>query len=90
MCEFNLFQFIATECSILSCENYEVILNACHQHYIKSVRIWSFSSRYFPAFGRNSKISRVNLQIQSECAKMQTRKTPNMDTFHAVRGYSKT
>ena len=25
------------------------------------------------------------LRIQSECGKMRTRKTPNTDTFHAVR-----
>ena len=26
----------------------------------------------------------VSLRIQSECWKMRTRKTPNIDTFHAV------
>ena len=32
---------------------------------------------YFPRYG-------VSLHIQSECGKMQTRITPNTDTFHAV------
>ena len=32
----------------------------------------------------NKEIYPVNLRIQSACAKIQTRKTPNTDTFHAV------
>ena len=44
-------------------------------HYVKSVSIRSYSGPHFPAFGLN---------IQSECGKMQTRITPNTDTFHAV------
>ena len=39
---------------------------------LKSVRIRSFSSPYFSAFS------------QSEYGQIRTRKTPNMDTFHAV------
>ena len=35
-----------------------------------TVLIWSFSGPYFPH--------------QSKCRKTRTRKTPNMDTFHAV------
>ena len=42
---------------------------------VKSVRIRSFSGLYFPAFWLN---------IQSECGKIRTRKTPNTDTFHTV------
>ena len=42
---------------------------------VKSVRIRSFSSPYFPAFGLN---------IQFERGKIQTRKTPYMDTFKVV------
>ena len=56
-------------------------------HYVKSVRIWSFSGPYFPAFGLNTErygLSFVSLRIQSECGKTRIRKTPNTGTFHAV------
>ena len=44
-----------------------------------------FSSPYFPAFGLKIPPSNsVSLRIQSECAKIRTRKTPYLDTFHAV------
>ena len=36
-------------------------------HYVKSVRIRSFSGPYFPAFGLNT--DGVSLLIQSECGK---------------------
>ena len=45
-------------------------------HCVKSIRIRSYSDSHFSAFGLNS--------IQSECGKMRTRITPNMDTFYAV------
>ena len=41
---------------------------------VKSVRIRSYSSPYFPAFGLN----------MERYGKMRTRLTPNTDTFHAV------
>ena len=44
---------------------------------VKSVRIRSYSGPHFSVFG-------LNFRIQSECWKMRTRITPNMDTFHAV------
>ena len=47
-------------------------------HYIKSIRIRSFSGPYFTAFGLNTE------SIQSECGKIRIRKTPNTDTFYAV------
>ena len=53
-------------------------------HYLKSVRIQSFSGPYVPAFGLNTKIYRVNLCIQSKCGKIPIRKTPNTNTFYAV------
>ena len=59
----------------------------CHVsklHCVKGVRIWSFSAPYSPAFGLNTERYRVSLRIQSEYGKMRTRKTPNMDTFHAM------
>ena len=46
------------------------------------VNFRSFSGPYFPAFGLNTEIS---LRIMSECGKIQTGKTPNTDTFQAVR-----
>ena len=56
-------------------------------HYVKSVRIRSFSGPYFPAFGLNMDSYGVSLCIQSKCGKIGTRKTPNMDTFHAVLSF---
>ena len=53
-------------------------------HCLKSVRIRSYSGPYFPAFGLNTERFRRSLRIQSECGKMRTRITPNMDTFYAV------
>ena len=50
----------------------------------KSVRIRSFSSPYFPAFRKNTERCSVPLRSQSEYGEMQTRKTPNTDTFHVV------
>ena len=43
---------------------------------MKSVHIRSFRGPYFLAFGLNT---------ESECGKIRTRKTPNMNTFHAVQ-----
>ena len=56
-----------------------------NRHSVKSVRIRSFSCPYFPAFGLNTERYEVSLRIQSECRKTRTRKTPNTDTFYAVR-----
>ena len=53
-------------------------------HYVKSVRIWSFSGPYFPAFALNTERYGVFLRIQSKCGKIRTRKTLNTDTFHAA------
>ena len=48
--------------------------NACSKFcLVKSVRIWSYSGPYFPAFGLNTN--------QSEYGKMRTRITPNTNTF---------
>ena len=41
-----------------------------------------FPGPYFPAFELNAEeICRVNFRIQSECGKIQTRKTPDADTL---------
>ena len=49
------------------------------RHNVKSVRIRSISGPYFPAFGLNTDIYSVKLRIQSECGKIKTRKTLNID-----------
>ena len=51
---------------------------------MKSVRIRSFSGPHFPAFGQNTERYSAYLRIQSKCGKIQTRKTPNPNTFHTV------
>ena len=61
--------------------------NQCHTfryHCVKNVRIRSFPSPYFPAFGLNTQIYPVNIHIQSKCSNIQTRKTTNKGTFFAV------
>ena len=50
-------------------------------HCVKSVLIWSYSCPYFPSFGLNTGRYGVSLRIQSKCGKIQTRITPNTDTF---------
>ena len=52
---------------------------------MKSVYIRSFSAPYFLALGLNTERYSVSLHIHSECGKILTRKTPYMDTFHAVK-----
>ena len=44
-----------------------------------------FLIRIFPAFGLNTESYRVSLHIQFECGKIRTRKTPETDTFQAVK-----
>ena len=55
------------------------------EHCVKSVLIRSFSGLYFPTFGLHTERYSVSLRIQSECGKIRTTKTPNIDNFHAVR-----
>ena len=59
-------------------------VEAERNHCVKSVRIRSYSGRYFPAFGLNTERYGVSLCIQSECGKMRTRIAPNMDTSYAA------
>ena len=54
---------------------------------MKSARIRSFSRPYFPAFGLNTERYSVSVRIQYKYGKIRTRKTPNTNTFHAVRGW---
>ena len=76
---FNIFSFVVFFICYLNC-TYKNMDNLC----VKSVRIRSFSGQYFPTFGLNTERHRVSLHISSECRKIRTRKTPNMDTFCAV------
>ena len=55
-----------------------------HYHGVKSVRIRSYSGPHFPVFRLNTERYGVFLNIYSECGKMRTRITPNMDTFYAL------
>ena len=51
---------------------------------MKRVRIRSYSVPYSPAFGLNTERHSVSLHIHSECGKIRTTITPNMETFDAV------
>ena len=41
----------------------------------------------FSGFRLNREVYSVNLHINSECGKIRTRKTPNTDTFYAVKSF---
>ena len=51
---------------------------------LKSVCIWRFYGPYFPTFGLNTERYSVPLRLQCEWVEIQTRNTPNTDTFHTV------
>ena len=53
-------------------------------HWVKSVRIRSFSGPYFLAFRLNTETYGLSFRIQSKWGKIRTRKSPNTDTFQAV------
>ena len=53
-------------------------------HFVKSVLIWSFSGQYISVFGHTTERYGVSLWVKSECGKIRTKKTPNMDTFYGV------
>ena len=55
-----------------------------HTHYLKKYLIRSYSIQHFPAFRLNTERNSASLRSHSECGKMQTRITPNTDSFHAV------
>ena len=67
------------------CADAGVIDDIQNKHWVKSVRIRSYSGPYFLAFRINTERYSVSLRIQSECGKMRTRITPNTDTFYAVK-----
>ena len=51
---------------------------------LKKYLYLEFFDPYFPTFGLNAEIYRVNFFIQSKLEKKQTRKTPNFDILHIV------
>ena len=63
MCQYSQNSFLKSQ--IYTLQKYCVIVHHC----VKSVRIWSLSSSYFPASGLNIKRYQVFLRIQSECWK---------------------
>ena len=52
---------------------------------VKSIRVQSFFGPYFLAFELNTEKYGVSLRTQSKCGKIRTRKSPNAETFHAVK-----
>ena len=64
----------------------DTLRKICQNTTVKSVRIRSFSGPYFPALGLNTEGYSVSLHIQVKCAKIRTKKTPNMDTFTQCAG----
>ena len=68
-------------------EWYELFLfesDALKSHCVKGVRIRNYSGPHVPTFELNEERYSVSLRNQFECEKMQTRITPNTDTFYAV------
>ena len=69
----------------VSIVNFEQIMPTAKLfNMVKVSKYGAFSSPYFPVFGLNTVIYGVNFPIQSEYGKIRTRKTPYLDTFHAV------
>ena len=52
-----------------------------YSHFLRSVRIRSYSGLYFPSFGLNTEKYIVSLRIQAEYGKIRTIITLNTDTF---------
>ena len=69
--------FDTTSCLPYYCKNSTLSLREVSKYGV-------FSGPYFHVFGLNVEIYSVNLRIQSEYRNVRTRKTPHLDTFHAV------
>ena len=52
-----------------------------YSHFLRSVRIRSYSGLYFPSFGLNTEKYIVSLRIRAEYGKIRTTITFNTDTF---------
>ena len=66
-------------------------MNSLKQFHLQKIGLCdnsSYSYPNFPAFGLNTERYGVSIRIQFECRKIQTRITPNTDTFYAVFGTS--
>ena len=61
-------------------------ISCWYKHCVKNVPIRSYSGPHFPEFALNMERYGVFLHIQSKCGEMQTKITPNTDTFQAVKG----
>ena len=53
-------------------------------NFEQTVNVYSFGSMKLLILIRNKRLYGVSLRIQSECGKIRTRITPNMDTFRPV------
>ena len=87
--DFNFSEFLGPVClNSAGCGNFSLhisyILQVIWITLRESVCIWSFSGPYFPTFELNVERYSAFLHIQSECRKIQTRKTPNTNTFYVV------
>ena len=77
-CNLKYFQYVFIP-------RFDYFIRFCYyNHWVKSVRIRSYSGPYFPAFGLNTERYSVSLRIQSKYGKIWTRITPNTDSFQAV------
>ena len=87
ICPFFKFQITLTLLMIFS----EIVVFLVYTD-IKKIKdgtktVWklSFFGLFLPLFGLNTVIYSINLRVQSKYRKMQTRKTPNADTFYSVQ-----
>ena len=87
---FNQVKFFSRNVTHRSCCWIQLMkwIQLKHCHYVKSVRIRSFTGPYFPAFKLNTERYSVSVRIQSKCGRIRTRKTPNTNTLHAVSSMS--
>ena len=60
---------------------FNTLPNISYYHYVKSVRIRSFSGPHFPTFGLNMLRLSVSLSIQSKWRKILTRKESVLGVF---------
>ena len=78
------FDLFKTDHIILSRSAARSHTNISGFHCVKRVLIRSFSGLYFPAFGLHIERYGVSPRIQSECGKIQTRKTLNTGIFRTL------
>ena len=66
-------KFFSSGCVCLNLVSWNCFFSWIHSEYC--MKSWEFFWSYFPAFGLNTERYTVSLRIQSECGKLQTRKT---------------